>query len=439
MFILLFACTGPDTGEAAGALTPAVTLDAESETALTAAWTTDRPADAAIEYGGDDQYGDRVVGWSSEDGLEHAVVLAGLAAGHEWHWRAVSTGAATEVSADQLFLPRRAPPEIPGLTVTGDYDGLVVTPLLGSGTFVAMYDGEGRVVWWRKLADELDILTQARLSLDGRSVVAMADDPALDGTETALHRFPIAGGDAAITPLGNAHHDFVELVDGGYATLQYDTRPYAGQEVRGDVLVAVDADGDTTPVWSTWDDRQPGDLDQYPTVKGVGPDWTHLNSIVYDDGIYWLSSYQLRCLFLVDGEAGALVGQIAGPDADVLLAGDEGFGPQHSPIPTEGGFLLFNNRPLDTVPLWSEAVEFTLDMDKREFSRRSSYDADHSVFTAVFGNVEPRADEGRFIGWGSAGRLTVLGADGTPTWDAASPLGSAFGFAHPVVALSGVP
>ena len=438
MFVLLLACTDTDSG-AVATLEPTATLDSESETALTASWTTDTPADAVIEYGGDDAYGKTVTGWSSEDGLQHMVVLAGLAAGFEWHWRAVSTGAEVEVSEDQLFLPTRAPAEIPELTVSGAFDGLVLAPLLGGGTFVAMYDGEGRVSWWRKVSDEQVTLSQARLSLDGRSVLAMGDDPAQEGPEVALLSYPVAGGDATVTPLGVAHHDFIELAEGGYATIQFDIRPYEGQDVQGDALVTVDGEGAITTVWSTWDERQPGNLDQYPIVEGVGPNWTHKNSLALHEGVYWLSSYQLQCLFLVDAGTRRLVGQVGGADGNVLLNGSDGFGPQHTPIPTEDGFLLFNNRPLDAMPLWSEAVEFTLDMGKREFARRSSYDAGRSVFTAAYGNVEPLPGGGQFIAWGSAGRLTVLDGDGAATWEAATPLGSAFGFAHPIAELSGVP
>ena len=142
-------------------------LDVESETSLTVSWTTDEPSDAALEFGLDSAYGERIVGSSSEDGRTHAVVLAGLTPEEVWHWRAVS---GEQVSADQTFEPAYAPAELPQLLVTGGHRGLILAPILGETTYVALYDGEGIPVWWRRLGG-MESVTQARLSADGRDVV----------------------------------------------------------------------------------------------------------------------------------------------------------------------------------------------------------------------------------------------------------------------------
>ncbi len=439
MLALAFGCAADPVEPFQSTLSVESALDAETGTALTVTWSTDTPADAAIELGADDNYGERVTGWSSEDGLSHAVVLAGLSPRRDWHWRATSTaGSQVAVSTDATFTPGAAPAELPELSVTGATDHLVVTPVIGARSYAVVYDGDGLPVWWRQLATSFGTFTQVRLSLDGTDVLVMAQVPTVN-PDMAIYRYPIAGGDPVVTTTFGAHHDFHELDGGGYIVLVHDTREVEGIAVEGDALAEFAEDGTRRDLWSVWDGRVPDDVEALPEMEAGPRDWTHMNSFAVEGGRYWLSSYQLESLMIVDAESGAVVAELGGDNADVALVGVGGFGPQHAPVPTETGFLLFNNRPIDDPEPYSEATEYTLDLATHEYSRLWSYDADRLIPTPLLGNVEPAPGGGHLVGWGSSGILTLLDADHAPVWEAQTPLGSGFGYAHVVEGLSGVP
>ncbi len=432
------ACVGTTPVET---LEVEVSVDVESHTALTVSWTTEEPADAAIEVGTDAGYGRRVEGWSSADGLEHAVVLAGLGADAPWHWRAISAVAGdVVVSEGAIFEAAAAPADLPELVVTGSYDGLVVGPMHVGESYVAIYRADGLPVWWRKMSTTTVSLTQARMSLDGRAVVLIGTFPEL-GRDTAIVRLPLAGGEPTIAFVPNGHHDFMERPEGGYAVLARDIRDVAGYEVEGDALVEVSESGEITTIWSSWDLGLHIDPASLPELEGSERrEWTHMNSVAYQEGNYWLSSYLLEAVFVVQRDTGALLSTIGGDNSDVRVAGDgEGFGPQHGVLPTDGGFLVFNNRKNEPGDSWAEVVEYELDLRKGEYTRRWSYNADRALFTPVLGNVDPLPEGGHFTAWGLAGNLTILDDSHTPTWEAATPLGSTFAYAHPVAALSGEP
>ncbi len=441
MLSLALACHSapsllPD-GEAA-ALDVEARLDEDSETALTVAWTTETTSEAILEYGPDDDYGAFVEGWSSDDGLDHAVVLAGLSADEEWHWRAVSRSADGDlVSADAVFQPADPPNDLANLEVSGEFDHLVLTPVMGDASFAAIYNGAGEPVWWRKLSTSMVMATQARMSLDGKAVLVMASLPEL-GTSVAIIRMPVAGGEPTITYTPSGHHDFLELPSGGYAALVHDVRTFEGYSVEGDAIVEFALDGTSRTVWSTWDVRDPDHVESMATLVSGDRDWTHTNSLAMLDGNYWVSSYRLCTVSIIHGASGALVAELGTGD-DVALVGGDGFGPQHAVLPIAGGFLLFNNRPRNDGDSWSEAVQYDLNLREGTYSRAWNYEADRSVSTRMLGNIEPLAGGGHLVAWGSAGRMTLLDEDHDVTWEAAAPLGSGFGYAHVVTELSGQP
>lgn len=437
---LTAACSSEPADPPRETLTVEVALDTETGTALTVTWLTGTRADAAIELGPDAEYGERVSGWSSEDGLSHAVVLAGLSPRQDWHWRATSTdaGGGVAVSVDATFAPADAPAELPELVVSGETDRLVVTPVIGARSYAAVYNGEGVAVWWRELATSFGTLTQARLSADGTDLLVMAQLPKIN-PDMAIYRYPIAGGDPVVTTTFGGHHDFRESPGGGYLVLVHDTREVDGVAVDGDALAEFAEDGTRRELWSAWDHGGPEDVEALPEME-VGPrEWTHINSFAVHDGRYWLSSYRLESVIIVDADTGSPVAVLGGAASDVALIGGGGFGPQHAPVPTEAGFLVFNNRPTDDPEPYSEAVEYRLDLATREYSRLWNYHAERLVATPVLGNAEPAPGGGHLVAWGSAGRLTLLDEHHAPAWDALTPLGSGFGYAHMVEALSGTP
>ena len=438
----MVAC-GPSLAEKDPLSPLETTLDIDVETAAVATvrWSTDEPADAVVEYGADDAYGGSVAGWSSTDGLDHAVVLAGLAGGREWHWRASSEGDdGTRVSGDEIFVPASPPAALPDLVVQGEQEGLVLATLLGDGASIAVYDSDGQAVWWRILEQDHAFSNQARLTTDARAVVYLGSGFGEGDPDAYLIRVPIVGGEETRLNVGFAHHDFVMRGDGAYTLIRADKREVDGVVVQGDEIVEFDADGSMRVVWSTWDDVPlPSDVSLLSTIDGHVADWTHVNGLAWDGTRYWVSSYSMGALYVIDGATGELEWQLGGDLSDFELAEGEGFGPQHSPELVDGGVLLFNNRSPEVGGLWSEAAEFAIDTATHTYSRRWTFDDGQGVFTAAFGSVERLGDGDTFVGWGSAGRLSRVTAAGEVPWQADTPIGTAFGFVHHVATLCGTP
>lgn len=427
---LLLAC-GPDSAPEAAL---SVHADYGAGTTLTVTWETDTPADAVLELGEDESYGRTVEGWSSEDGLEHAVVVVGLRGGMTWHWRAVSEGAAGVArSADERFVPTPAPAALPDLQVEGEWDGMVLVPVLdGQTSYLTLYDGGGRAVWWTLVEGSEAPVNQARISLDGTAVIYLRPSTMSDA-RAELVRVPLAGGEREVIVVEEAHHDFVEVERGRYSVIASDQRMIDRTPVQGDALLDVTADA-VTPIWSSWDDLPPP-TDLLPEQVY---NWTHLNSVSWDGTRWWLSSYSLESLLLVD-PADGLVGVIGGEGGDHTLTAGEGFGPQHSPLPMEGGFLLFNNRHPDETGTFSEATAWSLDPTTRTYRREWTFRGDTPAYTPVFGSVEPTPDGDILTAWGTAGRLTLSTREGQTRWTAEAPIGYGFGFAHAVTWLSTAP
>ena len=425
----------PDASDVPSAL---VTVE-YSEMALTAHWSTAVPADAWLEFGADASYGSTRAGWSSEDGLEHAAVLAGVDSRTEWHWRVTSEGDEAEFhSADASFRPDDPPQALPDLAVSGEYEGLIVGAAPGVDNHAVIYNGEGRPVWWRHLSDTMVSATQARLSDDGRSVLVLAQDQE-EADQSWILRYALAGGEPEVLEVPGAHHDFVALATGGFAALVADVRTVDGYDVQGDALVEFASDGSSQMLWSVWDHEGPENVSMLVALASGARDWSHFNSLSAANGVYWLSSYGLSAIYTVDADTGEQIAKIGGGNPDYHRTDDVDFGPQHSPIATEAGMLLFNNGILSSPAAYSEVVEYSIDHEAHTYTRLWSYDADRSIRTMMLGNVDALAGGGHLVVWGSAGQATILDDEGEPQWEAVHPLGSTFGYAHAAAELSASP
>lgn len=425
----LSACTPPTDPPADGGLAVDVTVDEPTGTMMTVRWQTEEPAEAWLDYGPDDSYGASLLGWSSDDGLEHAVVLGGLDPGRAWHWRARSEGAGTEVSADQSFEPPYAPKEVPEPAVAGWIDDLVVAPVFGSTRGIVVYNAYGHAVWWHLVEGE-GAITQARPTRDGRGLRYAS------GGE--LRQVNFAVGDPILLHTVENHHDFLEMEDGVLATLRSQYREVDGVVVAGDALVELREDGTEREVWNSWDSLEPpSDPEALPWEREGIRDWTHLNSLAFYGDQYWLSSFTLDTLFLVNRETGALTARIGGDESDYRLTGGDGFGPQHAPLPLDHGFLVFDNHSAKDEEPDSEVTEYLFGPNQT-YSELWSFGEGQGVSAVGLGNVEILPSDDRLIGWGSAGRISAVSREKDVVWQADFDVGVGVGFVHPIT-LSPIP
>jgi hypothetical protein len=179
-----------------------------------------------------------------------------------------------------------------------------------------------------------------------------------------------------------------------------------GRDIRGDRLMEVSLDGQGRELWNAFD--------WIPVEQNDGfgmepPDWTHANGLDFDAvrGEYALSLYRQEQVYGIAKETGA-VDWILGDGGDFSFPNDVGFGPQHGPLFTEDGILLFDNAADgDSARL----VEYTLDEDKMEASLVWSQTPPDGAHTRIMGSVWPVAG-GSLSAWGEYDEVVTMDDDG---------------------------
>lgn len=445
MIFLFAACAGcaglsGETGDldSPGTTTGDVVVEATAkESVFRISWNTQFEGTTTVECGVDDAF-DHLISGQSADGLSH-VVLAALGEATTWTCRATSIGSGSKSWTSESFdieIPA-APPELPGLTVSGDTsrDGLVLFNHTAEGLVsCGVSDREGRHRWW-EIGETGDIISQTWLSQDGEHVMYITMND-----QGVVHKVSIDGETHERWEIEDAHHDFLPLPDGTVAVLRYDIRAYDDVQVYGDDLAIYDADGNLQRVvWSAFDSFEP-DPDTFPDSDYY--DWTHANSIWYDadEGLFLVSLWTYDLILGIDADDGSIRWRIGLGAPDFRFEGEgETFSDQHSPRLTDAGLLMFNNRNIEqaTDDLYSEVVEFAVDWEAGTYQRAWSYDADQSLPVFVMGNADEVGDGHVFAGWGSGGRMTELDADHEVIWQADADLGGAMGFVHLIDEFSG--
>ncbi len=447
LLVLAGACTAPVDEPPAGdvLLDPTITASEDMGTVATVEVATPDAAVARVEIS---EPGGRVRTFpavSGEDGTSHTVPLVGLPAATELTWRVVATlEDGTELASDPAVFATAPPPLwLPALTVSvpaadPSAPGFVLTTIIGESPAAAIFDRQGRYVWWWR-AEEGAMPCQARVARNGDSILLMTVDQQMTDDIAALVRVGFDGAVRGSHRLPVAHHDFVELPDGSVGYLAFDIRPFDGIEYVGDMLVLLDAaTGTEEKVWSTWDHLVPTDA-EVDTFYPFGHDWTHGNGLAHDDatGDWFVSLHNVDTIVRLT-ETGELVWKLGGPENDFALTSGDGFSRQHSPVLIDGGLLLFDNQSPNPDELYSRAVEYRLDEEAMTYAQAWSFDGDQGLFSAYMGSVERRPDGSTLVGWGSGGRITEVSPDGEVAWQIEAAIGSPFGFTHPVETLGEV-
>lgn len=439
--------TGPGETDVPSAFTgtdPALSPTANANV-FYVSWSTSAAADSTLACGESGTLDHVLVGDDSADGKSHQVLVIGLAAGIPWQCAATSTTPTGDAwTSDTLEIdPPSEPSYFPTVYLDEASDtsaaGFVLVPTAegggGYGPSVALYDHQGRRVWWA--AGELDELyCEAWLGLDGRSVWWLNM-----GATPSLHHATFDGYTNDEVEVPGLNHDFILLADGTLAVLEYDEREVDGYTVKGDRVVHLDADGTELGVlWSTWDafDFDPDD----GTYDPVSEEWTHANGLRYDPvrDEYVVTLRNFSSIVGVSAATGALDWVFGGVhstfDLSAIDAEDQPTWP-HGGGPSPDGLFLFNNRGQDPdAGLWSEGVAYTLDFDAMTATTAWTYDADQSVLSLAMGNVEDVGDGRRLVGFGVAGAIVELDGDDV-TWRLDAALGTANGYVHVLPAVAG--
>jgi len=417
-------------------------VSTEVHTVVTVTWTTTKASQGYVEFGNDADYG--LSTNLTDSGTTHSVVLLGLHADTEAHFRVVSVspGGAELPSADYAITTGSLPPELPALTVTGEVQGWVggyqVVPIQGTGYAVAIIDDQGQYVWYNVLESNRNVM-RALVAYDRAGLVyCLATPQTSGGTDSGtppepsvVRRISWDGYTIEDLPLENMDHDFTELPDGTYGAIV--VVDHDGEmPPKGDSIVEMSHDGTSTKtIWSAWDDPN---LEAYQDP--AKSNWSHANGLDYDPGedVYYISLKELGTIVKVDRQTGQSLWYMNGFANQFTFSERSEVVPlQHQFEIQSGGILIFDNGSPERG--YSRAVEFTLDEDALYADQIWEYIRDPSVSVFAKGDVARLSDGETQVVWSSAGEIQDVDEEGNVVWQLDTELGYAMTFVQLVDSL----
>lgn len=427
---LLVAIAGCSSSESDGFSDVSAEVSDSISTVVKVSWTTEAPSIGYVEYGTTKALGSHTP-LEEVETKQHSYSLLGLAADTTYYYRVVTwDGHDGEASSIKTIQTGSLPLGLPRLTVQGTGNELfTVVPLLGATTAVLILDGKGNVVWYHTDDRDLDFY-RARLSVNGKDLIYNAASVSGDVADNSeLVRVALDGSGSTSIKVPLLAHDFVEHPDGTLAAMVVEYRDTKEGQVRGDTIVEIDADGNQTTVWNSWDCFDPAVErgDSLDLAKG----WTFGNALDYDpvERKYYLGMRDLSSIAKIDPVTHSCDWVFGTVGSTIEFApGAARFLHQHQFDfrSSDNRILIFDN---DGSPgTESRVLEYELDFDTNVATQVWSYVSDPTVYTFVLGEPTRLKDGGVFIDWATAGQLERLNAAGESIWKLTSPAGKAFGF-----------
>ncbi len=378
-------------------------------------------------------------------GREHAIEVRGLVLGETYELVVEASAGERSGSAAETLEVGRARADLPVFERTtwapdrACGEGWLLTTMLtlGGQSWVVVLDREGRPVWARP-GEARDWLARVRPTRDGSGLAWLHNDPVRQEDFGRITRVTWAGELVSETRALQAHHDFVERPEGGWAWLSYVFAE--GVEVDGVVRdVATDAileapeggaEGDAVEVFSMLEDYPPGLFDPGTTVAEAGfvPgywEFSHGNSLMLDeDGETYHAMFRwLDALIEVDRASGAMAWQLGGLHSDFTGPDGEAFSHGHMSDLWDGGFLVFDNA--DRTGAVSGAARYAVDEEARTWDRTWDARDPEGRLEILLGDAI-RMREGCdnvLVAWATSSRVDEIGPDGEVVWTLQAPPG----------------
>jgi hypothetical protein len=448
-FLVLFGASlagcSPTVADSTGSPIPDDGISANTDetitTVVTVSWWADERVTAWVEYGLTEDYGSQTPQQEVGPG-EASITVLGLQAGVTYHFRVVTLADGQTTSSDDHAVETGdVPNDMADVDVSdSDESGFGPGWLLSSMVLdmadperpgnAFILDDAGNVVWyWAPMWGHVNA---ARLSKDGTAVFVLQEGADTQISQSAIVRVSLDGHteESILTPW--AHHDFLDSPIPG-VRLTYiaaEVRTWEGIPVVGDRVVELLQDGSLREVWNAFDNLEITENDGWnaPHYYSFGADWTHANGLAYDqeDDSYLLSLYRIRTIVKIDRATGKTVWFMGGAESDFTFPNDAGFGPQHSPVITSDGILLFDNA-YDSGTWESRLVSYTLDDGARTATRNWSWYSPQGIFCLVLGSVARYEDGAVLSSWGESGNMFATDATGALTWEASLAKGQVVG------------
>ncbi|MBX2796923.1 MAG: hypothetical protein KTR31_04615 [Myxococcales bacterium] len=383
----------------------------------------------------------------------HEHLLLGLKAGQPYTYEIVLVrGSGGQVVHTGTVTTEPPPSILPDLTaetldvsqsqVVGNYvmfaasDGAGGGPYSGGNNFfIGIADHEGDWVWWHLLPQGKGTVN-GQPSRDGGSLVWTEYDETRTDPDGRILRMTLDGEVLSETLADGAHHATVELPDGRFAYLSRSFTPMNYGD-RGDVAMAdslvINEEGSQTPgtlLFDQWTDWF-GGLGGYPVDDGYSRcptlfqqlygetqvcEVTHSNSLAYveDQGKFYMYARILSALLRIDGETGALEGQMGGGSGtDFELPNDELGSKGHFSHIWPGGMVLFDNGT-GYDPQVSGLTEYAWTPSSLELRWR--YTDPDNGFTNSLGDARKLTGGTYLASWMTMGKITEVSRDKEEVW-----------------------
>lgn len=422
---LLAACTGDgggllgkDNGDF-GAVS--ARLSTGVATVVIVDWTAFDGADEQwVEYGTSTGYGHQA---PLRLGHDDEALILGVKPGTKLHYRVgARVGDAVAYSADGTITTGELDLTLPTYDVSDDapdepWGQFVLTSSFNTGsgqTSVLLFNREGDAVWGFAVAD--GFIPAARPSRDGTAIVYLTYADVTDSENAQICRFDLGGEGQTCVATPYAHHDFVELADGSYTYTQEVAQRWETYDLVGDALVNLDTAGNTTQLWSSFDEITPVPTSQWSQHQlSRGIDWTHANGMWHDEdsGDYYVSFYYFEEVRKIDGASLTTDWVLGGDENDFAFDGPT-FGPQHAPQRSGDSLYVFDNSTNGAGG--SRIASYTLDEAALTATADVNWRHPDARHTNVLGDNHLLPNGYIATGWGDEGEMMIYSPEGDILW-----------------------
>lgn len=316
------------------------------------------------------------------------------------------------------------PSDLPSYVASGSdpSPGYVV---FAAGKYGIVIDNSGRVVWYRRFADNGPGLS-FEAEPNGRYVTRpTTSDPSdvepwieIDPMGEVTRNLVCANG------LQSRPHDMISELDGSYWLMCDETRTmdltaYAGvanARVTGTSIQHVSSSGALLFQWSPFDHFSITDV-AVSERTGSNVNWTHGNALDKDtDGNLLVSFRNLDEITKINVSSGDVIWRMGGLRNQFTFPDLSGpaFSHQHGARVISPGRLIL----LDNLgnPSESRSENYVVDESTRTARLSSSYGSVPSVVTQIGGSVQGLPGGRTLVSFGTTGRVEEYDASGRMVW-----------------------
>ena len=442
------ACSA-DPGTGPGALprivNAAVAPNSVNRLSALVTFTAQGSDSARVRYWSDSELSAQTPFFLNQGGSGTVPVL-GLRAGSLYHATLEVRGpGGSSLSAPLEVRAGHLPPALDGVRL--DLSGqdppppgfLLTSVTLADTAFAVAFDRTGAIRWYRGFPTQAGEHTLAcEQQPDGNFTLFVGASSGWQPMAGRYYEFTPAGDSVATYTAGaglytDPHEVLVRGAGGGAVDtavylLGYDLRSMdltslgggPSQAVAAHSILRQSADGTVKFRWSAWDHFTIDDWVALPPIlTQTQLDLDHANSIELDAaGDYLVSFAAVTQVVKIDHVTGALRWRFGGRRNQFTLVGDPlgGFGIQHDVrLLPNGHLLLFDNGNFHNPPE-SRAVEYALDTLAMTATLVWEFRRAPPVFAPFVGSVQRFQNGHTLIGYGAAGIMTEVSAQGTMVW-----------------------